>query len=186
MCVDDLERLFKRHGFSLIPFTNSLTEEDATFDHVMRGLKSEFGVWIQMGHGGSGEGDEPYFIALSGEDKLYPKHLAGLQWEHHPIIHLDCCEVGRTLARGGGKFDDHATAMLHAGASCVLCCSHEISDDYAAEFTTFLYQNLISSGRKITMSKALLMTQKEMASKYDYNPNAWNILELRGNPWITL
>lgn len=185
-CANEQSSLFQARGFSVIPSSIPLVGHQATFNNVMSELNKDFMLWLQMGHGGNSGDEKTFFLALAGDDRLFPRHITNLKWDHHPIVHLDCCLVGRTVALGGGKFEDHTTASLQAGAACVLNCEHSVDDFYASEFTTSFYENLLGRNVKTDVRSALLETRRLVALKYGNDPSTWGMLNVWGNPWVSL
>jgi hypothetical protein len=153
---------------------------------VLQTLQDEgLAYWGTMSHGGrpSGEdGDEAESICLSAGDKLYPQDVAGRRLPG-TIVHHDCCVVGTTHGRGGGRFDGHPSAALFAGASCVLASAHPLWDDAAAQFSEHLYERLLE-GQPV--GSALLETRRALAGTSEDNPLLWATTVLWGNPWATL
>ncbi len=125
-------------------------------------------------------------LLLAGDGKLSPQQIVRHHWAHHPIVHYDCCLVGATLPRGGGRFDGHPTAALLAGVLCVLSSVHPVFDRYAAEFSAKLYAKVLDSKNPLPLGAALLHTRQEMGQEYADNPLVWAMTVLWGHPWVHL
>jgi tetratricopeptide (TPR) repeat protein len=180
----------RRRGFCLIPHGDILLDEQANAEAILSALADEELIfWAQNGHGGrptTEDAERVEYLALAGRDRLLPYSVARLRWKNAPVVHQDCCVVGTTRGRGGGRFDGHPTAALLAGASCVLSSVHALWDDTAKEFSERLYGKALDAKNPFTLSDALLQTRREMAAAHHDNPLIWATTVLWGNPWARL
>jgi CHAT domain-containing protein len=189
MMAGELANILLRNRYALIPNGGALLDESATLDELLLALADEkLTLWVQMGHGvrPTVEGAESTeYLALAGTNRMMPQQLARLRLES-TVVHLDCCLTGTTRWKGGGRFVGHPTAVLLAGASCVLSSVHALFDDTAAEFSARLYNKTLREQNPMSLGEALFQTQREMAMKYHDNPIVWATTVVWGNPWVQL
>jgi hypothetical protein len=175
-------------GFRLSPSDKALLDEKATAGTIVNALRApSIRLWVQMGHGirSHGGGNSlGYSVACAGSSVLTPESVADLNWESAPIIHLDCCVVGVSLVRGGGRFTGHPIAALRSGASCVIASAHPLWDDAAADFSLAFYKKALKT--TIDVGSCVLAARRVIAQSHGSNPLIWGTLVLWGNPWVVL
>lgn len=184
---------FRRCGFHPVPDGKAIINEAATFDTIYPLLDDSFTLLFLMCHGDLQESKdknptkESIGAALAGEDILRPEYLARKQWSQNPIIHITSCFGGRTIPRGGGKFEGFSLASIQAGASSVILAGvKEILLPYISEFNSLFYEYLLDKDYSLNVSEALLEARRDMADLNNNNPVSWLGTDLWGNPWTRL
>ncbi len=155
---------------------------NATRNTILNFLRAERpALWAYNGHGSYPDSREGAgFLCLAGDGRLIPQDMAQLPLPG-TFVQLDCCNVGLARARGGGRFDGHPTALLLAGASCVLSSVHPLLDGTASQLTDRLYTLLLNPANPLPVGEALLEARRAMAAARP-NPLLWATTILWGNP----
>jgi hypothetical protein len=177
------------HGFTLLPKGKALAH-DRTKAKILQTLADpELSLWVQIGHGEriKEDGAVIEFLRLSNEERILPQDLTNVSnLLQGTAVYHDCCITGRARSSGGGRFEGFPTAVLKAGASCLLTSNYPLWDDAATRFSLQFYSHVLSTSPARDLGAALMQTRRDIFTEFGGNLLVWASLVPWGNPWVRL
>ena len=172
-------------------------------DIISRVMNTEVQILHLAGHGiyipaGESFAGRKYKNGLAGMvlgDGIFLTESEVHQLEFIPeLIFINCCHLGKTITdrasedKGDTLFltDSRAalaanlgTALIEAGAKCVVAAGWEVDDDAALEFASQFYENMIHKGK--AFGEACKQARSTVYNKFPRS-NTWGAYQCYGDP----
>lgn len=124
---------------------NNLAFNDALQSDEASNLLAPYRRLHLIGHAEPNPTNEEFTLYLPGTDNrlvAIPTSLVRSWSLHHDFVYLNACSTGAGAVFAGWGVNSLGRAFLVAGADLVVTNLWPVNDQYAAEFTTHLYQRL--------------------------------------------
>ena len=160
--AQELQQIFEEKGYKCEFIEESQISKNDIFNILKEG--NDFTLIHYAGHAFFNTTNPNLSFLLLPEDqglkKIYANEIpTNTKLDGHPLIILSACETGGVEIQTGDEVFGLARGFIEAGASGLLITGWPITDESAADFTKFFYENYIN---KIPLAQAICLARKEV------------------------